>query len=103
MDSVDGWTVVTTVKKPSVTKRVRKDEIIDEKTALEMEKKLNIDYLAEALSSDESVEIQKEGYRFLKLLRRGENIEFHQTNDKKLLPINNKWNDIIVFKLSSSE
>ena len=99
MDSIDGWTVVTTVKKTPVTKRVRKDEIIDEKTAFEMEKKLNIDYLAEALLSDESVSIQKEGFRFLKLLRQGENIEFHQTNNKKLLPINNKWNDIIVFKL----
>ncbi len=99
MDS-DGWTHVTSRNVLRETKNMNRYREITSIDATRLQKKLNIALLADTLMSEFSQNLQKDGWRYYKVMRPTEKYEI-SVNPKMeyiLLDIPNMWNDKILFK-----
>ena len=77
---------------------------MSEEKAFEWQRKLDIAGLAKTLLSQESKNLQADGYRFLSVLKGSEDATPHIPSDTEAthyewLPVQNKWNDICLYFL----
>ena len=59
---------------------------------------LNIDNLADRILSEESIEFQRNGWEFVRVVKPNDEEEIPETEDYDLMSLDNKWGDYVLFK-----
>lgn len=101
------WETITTKKsidKERYKKRVYLREIYKEypwvltgKRACNIQSKINIVGLVEKSLCDEWINFQKEGWRYIKVIKGGVKDKDLEEN-LHILPLDNSWGDVVLFK-----
>jgi hypothetical protein len=63
-----------------------------------IQRKINIDNLAEKLLSDEWIEYQRKGWAYERVIKPDETGNIPDGDGYDILPLGNKWGDIVLFK-----
>lgn len=63
-----------------------------------IQKKINIDELADKLLSDEWIEYQREGWVYERVIKPDETGSLPDGDDYDIRPLGNKWGDVVLFK-----
>ena len=94
------WTVCVNVKKQKRDAKRAHPHLIQYGKAQALQRKLNIDNLANTLLSAHAHDIQCAGWIYSRVLRPGDPIPEDNTDTKyTTLPVNNEWGDLLLFRI----
>lgn len=71
--------------------------VVTRERAQRLQGRLNIDKLYDALMSEEWIQYQCDGWKYIKVIRDGAEYDKKDEKEYSVLPIGNEWNDHVLF------
>lgn len=63
-----------------------------------IEKKIKIDNLSNMVLSEEWIDFQRQGWKYVRVIKPNEGTEIPDDDDHEILSLENGWGDVVLFK-----